>query len=294
MQDKLRDDQLRVLWISRFDYSSNSGVKPHLHSDLNQLLIVIDGEGEIQLNDQVYPVLPGQGYLLPKGLTHSFLFSKASSVIDFKFHISSDQLSQLILNKPLSEPFSVAHTLNDFKKLFHLSSLFLKHTDDLLPYRIDVGFKSTLISLVHEQLQKTAPPKTHLILDQDLPDFPIVQYLREHLQSKITLEDVAKSFGYHPHYLVELSKKHLGISPMHYLQHLRLEKAKEYLEFSRLYIKEIAELIGLSPFYLSRLFTEREGISLTQYREQTRTVIGKDITLEKDFPLETQPVRWKD
>lgn len=290
MELRLRDDQLRILWIARIDYSNNSGVKLHTHSDFHQLVVVIAGAGEIQIGEKTYPVQKNTCYFCPREEKHSFLFSETTNVIDLKFQVLSPKLCEILATSRLSEPLSIASHLNPFKELFHLSTLYLKSSKELLPYRIDVDFKSVLLSLLQNP-ESLAPCVSNL--DLDLPDFPVVKYLREQLHSKITLEDLAKHFGFHPHYLVELFRKHLGISPMRYLQNLRIEKAKEYLEFTSLSVKEIANYVGLTPFYLSRLFAEREGISLTQYREQHRMVIGRDIILEGDFSLEGQPIRWK-
>lgn len=122
-------------------------------------------------------------------------------------------------------------------------------------------------------------------------DFPIIDYLNENIHEQISLEDIAKHFNFHPHYIIELFKKRFDTTPMNFLQSLRLEKAKEYLEFSNYTISEISDYVGWSPPYFSRLFKSKEGVSPTNYREQTRTVVGKHILLEEEFftSLDKQP-----
>jgi AraC family transcriptional regulator of arabinose operon len=179
--------------------------------------------------------------------------------------------------------------------LFKLSCANLRNPNVLTPYRIDVGFKSAILNILHENnMTLQASPKSSIpVISESSADFPIAQYLRQQIGEKITLEDISRHFNFHPHYLIELFRKNLNTTPMHYLQNLRLEKAKEYLEFTTLTVTEIADLTALSTPYFSRLFHNREGVTPSQYREQTRTVVGRDIVLEQDFLLDKQPLVFK-
>jgi AraC-like DNA-binding protein len=181
--------------------------------------------------------------------------------------------------------------IDEFKQLFQLSSANLKNPNTLLPYRIDVGLKGALLGMLQDNITEYKLFKSQLKVPvQETNDgFPMVQYLKQNLQSKVSLEEMAHHFGFHPHYLIELFKKDLGTTPMQYLQSLRLEKAKEYLEFTSYSVSEIAELVGFTTPYFSRLCCERLGMSPTQIREQMRTVVGKDIVLEQDFVIGSQP-----
>lgn len=287
----LRDNQLRISWISRIDYEKNSAVETHIHDDFYQLLYIIDGEGSIEINGHSYHFLPQHAYFIPKGSKHSFRFTQDSMTIDFKFNINSQELEQLLLATNCKEPIYISNQ-NEVKNLFKLSTQNLQKPNELLPFRIDVGFKGFILSiLVEKEYAKLNDKLDSFSVEKEFhPDFPIVEFLTEHIQTKISLEDIAKHFNFHPHYLIEIFRKKLGTTPMNFLQRLRLEKSKEYLEFTNLSISEISDFVGLTPPYFSRLFRDRIGISPSEYRENTRTVIGKDIVLEKDFSLGEQPV----
>jgi ABC-type sugar transport system ATPase subunit len=62
-------------------------------------------------------------------------------------------------------------------------------------------------------------------------------------------------------------KLQVGLSPNQYFIKLKVDRAKELLQFTDLEIKEIAERIGLSdPYYFSRLFKAWEGRSPLSFR----------------------------
>jgi len=289
----LRDDQLRVFWISRIDYAKNTGVKSHYHDDIYQLLFIIDGEGQIQLNGETFELLPKHAYFIPKRIEHSFHFRKISSTIDIKFDIINKDVEKLFKENRLPVPYFIGDSPK-LNELFKLSVMNVKQPVPLIPYRIDVGFKDFLLLIIQENTlsDNINNPSIYSIMKEFHPDFPIAQYLTEHLQSQITLEDISKEFNFHPHYIIELFRKKFETTPMNFLQKLRIEKSKEYLELSNSTITEIADLVGLSAPYFSRLFRIREGITPSEYREQTRTFVGKHILLEDEFipSFKKQPV----
>ncbi|MFC0471324.1 AraC family transcriptional regulator [Halalkalibacter kiskunsagensis] len=291
MEQNLRDSHLRILWISRIDYETNSGVGTHKHDDFYQLIFIINGSGTIYLGRDCYNIEPDYCYFIPKGMSHSFHFSSDSTTLDFKFLVDDNELEKIIVTSKIDEPKLVGNLLNKLKGIFKLSSDNLHRPHDILPYRIDVEFKGFLLAFLqqHSKFNEAKPSESLSVIQDAHPDLPIVDFLVENLQSKVTLEDMAKHFNFHPHYLIELFRKNLGTTPMQFLQKLRVEKSKEYLEFTNSTVTEISELVGLTPPYFSRLFRDREGISPSDYREQTRNVVGKDIVLEEDFLLDLQP-----
>lgn len=290
MNQKLRDDQLRILWISRIDYEENSGVKEHMHDNFFQFLFIIDGSGTIQIADQCYAIQANHYYFIPIGAKHQFRYTEKSITIDFKFVIESPQLRDMIMNSHIVQP-NYSDCIRKVKELFMLSCSFIRHPHPLIPYRIDVGFKSLLLELMQNDsaithFENELEPVSEYHSDTGLA---ITDFLRRNIGKKITLEDIAQQYNFHPHYLIELFRKRYGTTPMNYLKHLRLEKSKEYLEFTNIPITEIAERVGMTHPYFSRLFRDKVGISPSEYREKERTVIGKDLIIEEDFLIENQP-----
>jgi AraC family transcriptional regulator, arabinose operon regulatory protein len=77
-----------------------------------------------------------------------------------------------------------------------------------------------------------------------------------------------KKTGYCSSYFRKLFKEFSGHSPVHYLNHLRIEYSKKQLQqyHDVRTIKEIALGSGFSdPYYFSRVFKQYEGVSPEQY-----------------------------
>lgn len=95
-------------------------------------------------------------------------------------------------------------------------------------------------------------------------------YIRQYLSAQLTLEDVAEVFGYHPAYFSRCFRQYAKMSFRQYLNDVRVEKAKKYLETNSLSINEIANKTGFqNSSYFSIVFRKKTGVSPCTWREQT-------------------------
>jgi len=290
----LRDNQLQVFWLARMDYQKNKGVRTHYHQDFYQLLYVINGHGFIDLKEEKNNLLENHVYLIHKGQKHSFYFTKRSSTIDIKFTVLDVELEKLVKCQADAFPFKIDNDekIKDLFKL-SLSNLERDKIDPLVSYQADILFKEILVSILRDSENKESllPTSFSEVKNTNGIDSPIRNFLLNNLHREISLKEISETFNYHPNYIIDLFKRRYNITPIKYLQLLRILKSKEYLEFRDFSIKEIAEKIGFSTPYFSRLFYNIEGMTPSEYRNKTRTVIGKSIVLEETFfeSLKIQP-----
>lgn len=93
------------------------------------------------------------------------------------------------------------------------------------------------------------------------------QYIREHLNERIVLQDIADTFNVSPNYLSQLFKKNEAIGISEYISHAKIEKSMELLRDGTCRIYEIADMLGFeSAFYFSKVFKKVTGISPKDYR----------------------------
>lgn len=84
--------------------------------------------------------------------------------------------------------------------------------------------------------------------------------IREHLESSLTIQQVAKDLGVSYSNFRKLFKEYTGISPATYQQDLRLQRAKELLSTTEMSVKEIAYRLNFeSPDYFSAKFKAKTG-----------------------------------
>ena len=91
--------------------------------------------------------------------------------------------------------------------------------------------------------------------------------MREHLETKITLEDVARHVGYSTVYFAALFAKKTSYAPIEYYNQLKIQRSCSYLHFSDMKIKEIAFRMGYyDPFHFTRAFKKEMGVTPKEYR----------------------------
>jgi AraC-like DNA-binding protein len=95
--------------------------------------------------------------------------------------------------------------------------------------------------------------------------------LREMLDKKITLSQLANRHHISIELLIRIFKKTLGISPIQYLIQMRIDEAKQLLLLSQDPIATIAEKVGFEDqLYFSRVFKKKVGITPSQFRKVMR------------------------
>ncbi|UQZ81494.1 HTH-type transcriptional regulator YesS [Paenibacillus konkukensis] len=272
----LRDAQLNMLQVARNDYLPGEAISLHAH-EYHQLVVLRKGGGEMLCGERRCPLRGKHFYLIPPQAKHAFYFQEQSVAIDYKFRLYDEELAQAIRTHPSNGPCG-GDDMADLLMWFQLSLEYAQKPERLALYRIDSGFKGTLLSLLQKSLRGAGQEGGRLRRTAGLyADFPIAAYMNEHLADKLSLVDIANHFGFHPHYIIKVCNDRIGKSPMQYLQEIRLEKAMEYLEETNWTVTEISERLGWTTSYFSRLFHRKTGTPPSQYRKKTLHPAKTDI-----------------
>ncbi|MBO1305675.1 helix-turn-helix transcriptional regulator [Enterococcus sp. 669A] len=96
-------------------------------------------------------------------------------------------------------------------------------------------------------------------------------YINEHLNHSLYLEDVAQQVYLSKYYFCKLFKKEVGMSFVNYLKLQRIQRAKELLAYSDLKIETISKEVGFSqPSYFCKIFKGLVSVSPAYYRKSFR------------------------
>lgn len=97
----------------------------------------------------------------------------------------------------------------------------------------------------------------------------ITEYMGRHYDEQLTLENLADICHGSPYHLQKTFKRVLGISPVEYLQQIRITKAKELLTNTNKPLVEIGSTIGMHniPYFIT-LFKKITGNTPNQYRKK--------------------------
>ncbi len=101
----------------------------------------------------------------------------------------------------------------------------------------------------------------------------VVSYMQRNFKKRLTVQELADMAYVSSPNLYRLFQEYVGVSPIAYLNGLKLSHASVLLERSNRSVGEIAEECGIEDaFYFSKLFKRKYGCSPLQYRKR---VTGK-------------------
>ena len=100
--------------------------------------------------------------------------------------------------------------------------------------------------------------------------FILRKYIENHLEDEIRLDDLCRHIHVGHRQLQRLTKEHCGMSPMQWVNVLKMEEAAKRLRETSKNINEIAmELAFEDAAYFSQLFKKYHGVSPARFRKLT-------------------------
>ncbi len=95
-----------------------------------------------------------------------------------------------------------------------------------------------------------------------------VKFIDEHFAQPLDARDLARAAGLSPSHFTRLFREWAGYSPVEYLRHVRVGKARALLADVDLSIKEVAARAGFEDAYhFSKVFHQIDGLPPSAYRE---------------------------
>ena len=96
----------------------------------------------------------------------------------------------------------------------------------------------------------------------------VIDYINDNYCNDISSAELSRHFGYDEAYFCRRFKSVTGLTPMNYIQILRLESAKEKIRSRQLKISEISAACGFKDAsYFTRCFKKRYGITPARYAQ---------------------------
>lgn len=248
----------------------------------HSFLLIVRGSGHFTIDGIHYPAEPGKIFFYAPGMNVERATDNEHLLEYYfiRFHYTElyVEKEQWIYKGPDSSfPLSGMYTLHNAPPLINLMEqihLLWNRRGHITAMRRKLLLQEFLLNLIQDfRAQKIAGDTTAAIeLTQD--------YMSSHYREPLTLESLAHMAGLSVSHYSRLFKKFIGYSPIDYLTHVRMDRAKEMLALSDFRLKAVAGSVGYTDeFYFSRMFKKIEGVSPREYAKKHR-VPSSPIGLE--------------
>lgn len=252
----------------------------HVHN-YHQLTIVTQGNANLTVNNFSCKVNAGSVYVISNYAPHHLESANNLEVVNILFNL--DDLMQHAVSLQQNEGFRSLFVFQASTSLYERPSNILK-----LSYE---GIQEILhlTNMMLDEMNKNAPGQdiviqsyfmiliTYLSRQFDLKDehsqdsyafYLLIEHINQNFSQNYTLSDLTRISSLNERLLRSMFMKKYHCSPMQYITHVKMEKAKYYLITSDMNITEIADACGYDDSnYFSRKFKQEFGISPRDFKK---------------------------
>ena len=249
---------------------SKKGSKTLYHS----LWFITKGSGEIVINGKKTTLSPGKLVVFTPGMICDKKTS-SSDPLEFYFirftHAGAFEKKEQWHFKlpgeitfPLHGVYTIKNSAGVVLLLEDINSL-SKRRGATIAFKQKIIFQELLLTLTQDFHSQTLSGDSTQVIEET------IEFISHHYNQAITLTDLAKMAGLSKSHFSRLFKQNVGYSPIEYLTHLRIDRAKELLAHSDIRIKEVSQNVGYEDeLYFSRLFKKIVGVSPTQFSDEQK------------------------
>lgn len=101
--------------------------------------------------------------------------------------------------------------------------------------------------------------------------FNILEYLKKHLNDKITIDQISRDFNHSPSFLKATFKNYMGCGIIEFFTNMKIERAKILIRNSSLNFSQIANNLGFSDVhYFSKVFKQKTNMTPSEYSHSVK------------------------
>lgn len=248
--------------------------KPAGH-EYDQFFYNTKGDGVLVLDGKKYEVPAGDGFFIPAHIPHEYY--PKDSVWDIRWmEPRGDRLPQLY--EKLGLTGGVYHLWN----LTGLEIQMNKMREELLndEYYGNYYASAHVQEFIMEFVKQTGMLKKENSAEKDLTKKAkkniynkhmnvLADYVDHHFMNPISETDLCNLLNLTPQHLGRITRACVGMTPIEYINHVRIDKAKAYLGFTNLNACEIAKNCGFeNNNYFWKTFKKLTALTPGEYRKR--------------------------
>ncbi len=235
----------------------------------NQYILIYceKGTGWIEYKNEIYQLSRNNTFILPVNEPHSYGANSKDPWSIYWMHFSGLNTSMFsqIFGKVIDT--SEAHNSRNIDRVQLFEEIYqnleMGYSFEILEYT-SFCLMYYLASLKYlDQYREIKTVKELDIIQKS------ILFMKNNLETKITLDEIAKSVGYSSSHFSNYFIKKTSFPPIDYYNQLKIQKACSYLQFSDLKIKEIAYKLGYyDQFHFSKSFKKETDLTPKEYRKK--------------------------
>ena len=268
-----RDPVTRQVYITdigyypkaKFHYVERSG-----GSSQHIIIYNVEGSGWVEIDGKRTTLSPSQFVVIPADAPHKYAANEADPWTIYWVHFTGRMASYIVgLLRQNSKSYKpdLAYSENRIRLFEDIySNLEKGYGSDNLRY-INMIFYHFLSSLLYEDKFTSSEKKK----EGDVIAGTI-ELMQKKIHTVVSLQELARFAHLSVSHFSAVFRERTGYSPIEYFNHLKIQKACQYLSFTGMTVKETAASVGIEDqYYFSQMFSKLMGHSPMEYRKRGKT-----------------------
>ncbi len=229
-----------------------------------QLIYICEGQCAVTLDGLVHIAQPGDCILYRPGEVQDYLLAKKVQPCTYWIHFNGESCRKLFETLSLQNVHIIKTEQN--REIEHLISRVCQYYNLEIPNweLICSGLMQSILALLSNEAHK----QDHHTEGQGADKISeLISRIKMVPNLNITVSECAAFCNMSKPHFTRVFKQVTGMPPVQFMLKIRIDRAKELLDFTDKPIAEIAEASGFSDQnYFARTFKKMTGMSPTQYR----------------------------
>lgn len=286
-------------------YTGDQPIKSHMHS-FHEMVLVLKGSCRFLYEDEESVLIPGDIYIIEPHRLHNYLLDGPFECYNLMYH--SEQLGaqwdHILLDKSLMPPMPdaertvVAGEKQEIRQaninrqnILHLTpeqttpltrimeSILEEQTQQQPGYEaVQLSLLELLMVYIKRAQCRQFAPEQLTLSDHPALVEQVLTYIESHLTEPIYFDEIAEQYHLSIGHFRRIFKQIVGLSPVEYVNRLRIVKSLSYLQEKGMAIADAAAAVGISdPNYYSRLFKKTIGFSPRYFKDYAPQNLGIDL-----------------
>ena len=237
----------------------------------NQHIIIynVEGSGWVEIERKRTTLSSSQFVVIPADTPHKYAANEADPWTIYWVHFKGEMASyivELLRQNSKSYKPDLAYSENRIRLFEDIySNLEKGYGSDNLRY-VNMIFYHFLSSLLYEDKFNSSEKKK-----EDDVIAGTIELMQKRIHTVVSLQELARFAHLSVSHFSAIFRARTGYSPIEYFNHLKIQKACQYLSFTGMTVKETAASVGIEDqYYFSRMFSKLMGHSPVEYRKRSK------------------------
>lgn len=282
----IQDDHYNYVDYRIYDLDDTyNNRKGHVHHRL-EVSMAIEGEGHYWIEDKCYTIHPGDIFIIGNGISHGIYLTEGQNLKNMVFHFEpcfiwsgiTDQMNRHYLDAFLNQTDDFQHKIDTSTYIYgDIKELMLKMSKEFKAKEMDhdliiKSYLMTMLVLLNRNYAK------YLDMEEDRMKQRInyrrfqevIDYIHSCYNQNIRLSQLADMVHLESTYFSKLFKELNGLSPISYINHVRINKAMDIMKVdNQITLEEVSWQCGFKSYSnFKRIFKNIRNESPSFYRKR--------------------------